>query len=120
MGEPLSKQGEIIAHNADGQQGAGSRNKAGTEATARLWAGCPGVGRVTSTALVRAASEELSPAGAHGVGHILEPSLLCALLPAQPNGGRGKKPGTAVPAVMGWENRCCLWDGNRSGDHWVS
>lgn len=91
MGEPLSKQGKIIAHNADGQQGAGCRNKAGTEATARLRAGCPGVGRVTSTALVRAAGEELSPAGVHGLGHVPEPALLCALLPAQPSGGQGKK-----------------------------
>lgn len=62
------------AHNTTCQQGAERQHKAGTDSMARLRAGCPRT-RVTSTRLVRAASQPSPAAPAHGaapglLGHL--------------------------------------------------
>lgn len=100
MGGPLSKQGEIIAHNADGQRGAewqeqGRHRDHSAGLGARGWAGDKCCACLSSQHCSTSRSNAL-----------------------QSTEGLGIK-ATAQPAVMGCKNRCLCF-GNSTDDHHLS
>lgn len=101
MGGPLSKQGEIIAHNADGQRGAEWQEQGRHRDHS---AGLGARGRAGDKCCACLSSQHCSTSRSSAL---------------QAQRGWETKPETAQPAAMGCKNRC-LCIGNSTGGHRLS